>query len=265
MSGHRTVLDTIAKATRARVAKAKTVEPEGALRARLDDAPAPRPFRELFVKNGLNVIAEIKRASPSEGQLAGDLDPASIAKGYADNGAAAISVLTEPEFFHGDLKDLEKVRDAVSSPLLNKDFLLDEYQILQARLAGADAVLLIVALLGARKLADMMGGARLLGLDTLVEVHDEEEMKIALGAGAGLVGVNNRNLKTMEVDLATSRALARYSDKAALISESGLKGRKDLEELAMLGYRGFLIGTHFIKSGRPGAALAEILVGEASP
>jgi len=254
-----TILDSIAEATRARVTAARDAEPESRLRARLDDAPVPRPFRELFLKHGWNVIAEIKRASPSEGLLAGDLDPASIAKEYADNGAVAVSVLTEPEFFHGDLKDLGTVRESVSLPLLNKDFLLEEYQILQARLAGADAVLLIVALLGARHLADMMKTARDLGLDTLVEVHDEEEMEIALDAGATLVGVNNRNLKTMEVDLGTSRALARYSDQAALISESGLKERKDVETLTMLGYRGFLIGTHFIKSGRPGAELAKFL------
>jgi indole-3-glycerol phosphate synthase len=187
-------------------------------------------------------------------------DPAAIAVAYERAGAAAVSVLTEPTFFDGDLEHLRAVRAAVGLPLLCKDFVVDPYQIWEARAAGADAVLLIVGALEQPALVDLLGAARQAELDALVEVHDERELDRALEAGADLVGVNNRNLRTLAIDLDTSRRLAsRLPAGAVAVAESGLRTAADLRELQSRGYRAFLIGERFMAADDPGAALAALL------
>jgi indole-3-glycerol phosphate synthase len=261
------VLADIAAATKRRLEREKARTPEAALRTMLSAQRQPRDFRGALGPGGLKVIAEVKLASPSEGALGSGLGPAEVARAYCANGAAAISVLTEPDFFLGRIAHLTRIREQVPLPLLMKDFFLEAYQLLQARVFGADCALLIVALLGKEKLRAMLREAGELGLDALVEVHDERELEAALEAGALLIGVNNRDLRTLQVDLDVSRRLAPLGVKggALLISESGLRSRAQLEELAALGYRGFLVGTHLIKSGRPGDALAALLGREPAP
>jgi indole-3-glycerol phosphate synthase len=212
-----------------------------------------------------NVIAECKRRSPSRGVLAADYDPVAIARQYEAGGAAAISVLTEPTFFDGALEHLAAVRQAVRLPLLRKDFIVDEYQLLEARANGADAALLIVAALQQADLGRLQRRAWDLGLATLVEVHDEEELTRAIDSGARIIGVNNRNLRTLSVDVAASRRLgARIPADVVGVSESGLTSRADLEELAAQGYKAFLIGERFMTAPDPAKAIAELLGGRES-
>jgi indole-3-glycerol phosphate synthase len=214
-------------------------------------------LRNALQTNGLNVIAEFKRKSPSKGIIRADADAKSMAQSYADGGAAAVSVLTEEDYFGGSLTDLRAVKSAINLPVLRKDFLFDEYQIYEAAGAGADAVLLIVASLDDPTLARLRELAEdELGVDALVEVHDEGEMKRAAAAGAKLIGVNNRNLQTFEVSLATSLELASKAPSGSiLISESGLRNAKDLAMLKDKGYRGFLIGESLMRADSPAEAL----------
>jgi indole-3-glycerol phosphate synthase len=208
----------------------------------------------------VNVIAECKRRSPSRGVLRADYDPAAIASGYAAAGAAAISVLTEPTFFDGSLDHLRAVRHAVDAPLLRKDFIVSEYQLLEARAAGADAALLIVAALTPEALDRLASAAAALGLDTLVEVHDERELDAAIGAGARIIGVNNRNLRTLQVDVhASERLISCIPGDLIAVSESGLKTPEELRRLTALGYRAFLIGERFMTEPDPGASLARFV------
>jgi indole-3-glycerol phosphate synthase len=208
----------------------------------------------------VNVIAECKRRSPSRGVLKADYDAPSIARAYEAAGAAAISVLTEPTFFDGSLDDLAAVRAAVGVPDLRKDFVVSEYQQFEARAAGADAVLLIVAALAPDELRRLLKQAAALGLDVLVEVHDGGELDVAVGAGAALIGVNNRNLRTLAVDVRASEDLiARMPSGIVAVSESGLKSAGDLVRLGRLGYRAFLIGERFMTDPDPGAALRVLL------
>jgi indole-3-glycerol phosphate synthase len=208
----------------------------------------------------INVIAECKRRSPSRGVLRAEYDPVAIARGYADAGAVAISVLTEPTFFDGSLEHLAAVRAAVGVPLLRKDFVVSEYQLLEAKAAGADAVLLIVAALRPAELKVLHDHARRHGLDVLVEAHDATELSIAIDAGARIIGVNNRNLRTLQVDVNASAALiARMPADVIAVSESGLKSAADIARLKGLGYKAFLIGERFMTAADPGAALAELL------
>jgi indole-3-glycerol phosphate synthase len=209
-----------------------------------------------------NVIAECKRRSPSRGVLAADYDPVAIARKYEAGGAVAISVLTEPTFFDGALEHLAAVRQAVALPLLRKDFIVDEYQLIEARASGADAALLIVAALKQADLVRLQRRAWELGLAALVEVHDEEELTRAIDSGARIVGVNNRNLRTLTVDVAASRTLGACIPADVVgVSESGLTSRADLEELAGQGYRAFLIGERFMTAPDPATAIAELLGG----
>jgi len=209
-----------------------------------------------------NVIAECKRRSPSRGVLAPQYDPVTIARQYESGGAAAVSVLTEPTFFDGALEHLSAVRQAVGLPLLRKDFIVDEYQLLEARANGADAALLIVAALDQRDLVRLQTRAWDLGLAALVEVHDEEELARALDSGARIIGVNNRNLRTLAVDVDASRKLgARIPAGVVGVSESGLTSRAELEELSGQGYRAFLIGERFMTAADPAKAIAELLEG----
>jgi indole-3-glycerol phosphate synthase len=220
-----------------------------------------RGFRSALTRTDrINIIAECKRRSPARGVLRADYDPAAIAQSYETAGAAAISVLTEPTFFDGALEHLAAVRDAVALPLLRKDFIVDEYQCLEARLAGADAVLLIVAALTQPRLRSLLTCAHALGLDALVEVHDEDELERAMAVDADLIGVNNRNLRTMEVDIAASRRMAAAIPRDVVaVAESGLRTAADLRELRALGFRAFLIGERFMAAADPGAALREVL------
>ena len=208
------------------------------------------------------MIAECKRRSPSRGVLRTDYDPVAIATGYAAAGAAAISVLTEPAFFDGSLDHLRAIRAAVDVPVLRKDFVVSEYQLLEALAAGADAVLLIVATLQPHELVHLVGRAAAYGLDALVEVHTAAELDPALDAGARIIGVNNRNLRTLEVDVQASELIiGRVPRDVVAISESGLKRPSDLDRLRALGYRAFLIGERFMTKADPGAELRTFLHG----
>jgi indole-3-glycerol phosphate synthase len=258
------LLATIVAATR-RIVEVRTArEPMASLVRRAEVRPASngRFGAELRRTDRFNVIAECKRRSPSRGVLRVDYDPVAIATGYAVAGAAAISVLTEPSFFDGSLDHLSAVRAAVDIPLLRKDFVVSDYQLLEARAAGADAVLLIVAALEPSELVDLLARANEWGLDALVEVHALEELERAIDAGARIIGVNNRNLRTLHVDVHASEALIdRMPREVVAISESGLRTAVDLVRLSARGYGAFLIGERFMSEPDPGAALRELLDG----
>lgn len=260
------LLATIVAATRRIVEVRSEREPLAAVAARAERTPPPSGrFRHaLDRRDRLNVIAECKRRSPSRGVLRVDYDAATIARGYDEAGAAAISVLTEPTFFDGSLDDLIRVRATVRVPVLRKDFIVSEYQLLEARAAGADAVLLIVAALSPEQLRRLHESAAALGLDAIVEVHDQAELTVAIDAGATIVGVNNRNLRTLAVDVHASEDLAARMPKGILaISESGLRSADDLKRLRGLRYQAFLIGERFMTQPVPGTALKELLQGSA--
>jgi indole-3-glycerol phosphate synthase len=220
--------------------------------------PDGRRFREAIARDGrVNVIAECKRRSPARGVLARSYAPGEIARVYERAGAAAISVITEPTFFDGALAHLEAVRAATSLPLLRKDFVLDEYQLYEARAAGADAVLLIVAMLDDRSLGRLARCAADLGLAALVEVHSSLEIEAARDAGADIIGVNSRDLRTLAVDVRVCDALIQQAPRGCvMVAESGMRRREDLERLAACGYRAFLIGEFLMTAPDPAAALA---------
>ncbi len=215
---------------------------------------------ELRRKDRYNVIAECKRRSPSKGVLSQTYNPSDIAFSYANAGAVAISVLTEPAFFDGSLEHLEAVRRAVELPVLRKDFIVTDYQLLEACVAGADAVLLIAAILEAAELRHLMRQAKSYGLAVLTEVHDAEELSRSLESGADVVGVNNRDLRTFEVDLEASEVLMQQIPKdVTAVAESGLNNATDLIRLRRAGYHAFLIGGAFMRRPVPGEALANLL------
>jgi indole-3-glycerol phosphate synthase len=258
------LLATIVAAARRITAVRREREPLAALLRRAE-ARQPRPgvFRAALARTDrVNVIAECKRRSPSRGVLREDYDPVAIAQAYAAAGAAAISVLTEPTFFDGALDHLAAVRAAVDTPLLRKDFIVSEYQLLEARANGADAALLIVGALTPVELKQLASCADALGLDTLVEVHDAEELAVAIDSGARVIGVNNRNLRTLTVDVhASETVIARMPRDVVAVSESGLSKPEDLIRLGALGYRAFLIGERFMASADPGEALRALITG----
>lgn len=258
------LLRTIVAATRRSVETRAAAEPLAGLARRVGTLPArPGAFRQALARTDrTNVIAECKRRSPSRGLLRPSYDPATIARGYEAAGAAAISVLTEPTFFDGSLDHLRAVREAVALPILRKDFIVEEYQLFEARLAGADAVLLIVAALDVLTLHRLLGRAQGLGLDVLVEVHDADEQAVAIEAGAGIIGVNNRNLRDLTVSIETSyRLIEAMPEGVVAVSESGLKSGDDLRKLRVAGYRGFLLGERLMTSPDPGTALRAVLAG----
>jgi len=262
MSATADLLEAIVAATRGRVEAATVREPRSVLERRaMSRTPDAGAFAERLARSGsINVIAECKRRSPSRGVLRAAYDPVSIATGYERAGAAAISVLTEPGFFDGSLEHLAAVRRVVRIPLLRKDFIVDEYQLLEARAAGADAILLIVAALDDRTLVTLSKAADQLGLAALVEVHSTDECRRAIDAGAAIIGVNNRDLRTLQVDLDASRQVAELLPKSVIgISESGLKTPADLRAMKALGYRAFLMGERFMIEPDPGAALATLI------
>lgn len=262
-SGTPDLLQAIVAATARTIESRREREPDTVLEARAMEARVPRGdlFEAALSRPGhVNVIAECKRRSPSKGVLAHDYDPARIAKAYTDGGAAAISVLTEPSFFDGDLAHLRAVRAVTPLPLLRKDFTIDRYQLLEARANGADAVLLIVAALDQSTLTRLQAEAWGLGLAVLVEVHDDAELARAVSAGARLIGVNNRNLRTLAVDVDASRRLAALMPRSAVgVSESGLSSREELRALSALGYRAFLMGERFMTDADPARALAAMV------
>ena len=221
----------------------------------------PHRLRQALLNDGINVIAEFKRRSPSKGVIRADADLKQVAKSYEAGGAAAISVLTEEDYFSGSLDDLRQVKKSVDIPLLRKDFIFDEYQVYESAAAGAEAVLLIVAALDDNQLVSLRELAEdELGMDALIEVHTREEMQRAIACGANVIGVNNRNLHTFEVSLETSLSLAKEAPQGAvLISESGLNNSTDLARLRDAGYHGFLIGESLMRSQNPGAALRDLL------
>jgi indole-3-glycerol phosphate synthase len=256
------LLRTIVAATRRIVETRRDKEPQAALERRAAAAsPGGARFEAaLGMADRVNVIAECKRRSPSKGVLADGYDPARIAAQYEQGGAAAISVLTEPAFFDGSLEHLSAVRSRVGLPLLRKDFIVEEYQLFEARAAGADAVLLIVAALEQQDLVALQARAWELGLATLVEVHDEAELARAIDSGARVIGVNNRNLRTLKVDVEASDRLASRMPRGVIgVSESGLKSREELDRLAAAGYRAFLIGERFMTDPDPAGAIRDLV------
>jgi indole-3-glycerol phosphate synthase len=250
-------LEKILKARRERIsANKRLVDPHRLRESALNVRSGAKPFRfgdTLRNSDSINIIAEIKRGSPSKGLINEDIDVMEVARNYEKGGACAISVLTEETFFKGSLEDLRCVRAAVNLPILRKDFIIDEFQIFEAAEAGADAILLIVAALDAAELARLRGIAREeFGLDVLVEVHDANEMETAASVGADFIGVNNRNLHTFDVSLDVSRELIKHKPSGALmIAESGITSRGEILELKSLGFDGFLVGETLMRSGNP--------------
>lgn len=217
-------------------------------------------FRASLASPGVRIIAECKRRSPSRGVLRAEYDPVAIARGYETAGAAAISVLTEPTFFDGSLDHLRSVRQSVSTPLLRKDFIVTDYQVVEAVASGADAVLLIVAALDDAALARLLALATDLGLASLVEVHDAAELGRALAAGAAIVGVNSRNLRTLAVNQATLDDLGpKIPSGVVAVAESGLRTPDDLRRLAAIRYDAFLIGERFMTVPDPGEGLRALV------
>jgi indole-3-glycerol phosphate synthase len=235
----------------------KLEEWEGSAEARL---AARRDFRAALAVRSPAIIAEAKSASPSKGVLSVDYDAARIARAYERGGAAALSVLTDESFFQGCLADLEKARDATSLPVLRKDFTVSERQILEAAAHGADAILLIAAILSEREIRDFRETAARWRMAALVEVHNRRELDCAIAAGSDLIGVNNRDLTTFEVTLETSLRLAEHMPAGVLrVSESGIHDAHDIARLREAGYTAFLVGEHLMKSGDPAAALARLV------
>jgi len=256
-----TILADILARKRAEVAASRGTAPLAALRARPLYAVPRRGFRAALAAHPAPaVIAELKRQSPSRGRIRDDYDPAAIARGYAAAGATALSVLTDEPFFGGALEHLEAARAACPLPCLRKDFLVDPYQVEEARGAGADCVLLIVAAVSDATARELMAAAEEAGLDVLVEVHDEAELERAAALGATLVGVNNRDLGTFTVSLATTERLApRIPRGAILVAESGIRSAADVRRMVRVGARAVLVGEAFMERPDPGAALAEWL------
>ena len=250
------VLDDIVAGVREDLLRRQSEVPENELRARLLDVPPARDPMPSFRQPGSSVIAEVKRRSPSKGELAGIPDPAALATAYERGGAATISVLTEERRFGGSLADLRAVRGAVDIPVLRKDFVVEPYQLLEARAAGADLVLLIVAALPGDALVRLHDVARELGLTVLVEVHDEPEVERAVALGAPLVGVNARNLKTLDVDPATFAKLAPLlPGEVVKVAESGVSGPHDVHRHVTEGADVVLVGEALVRDGDPEGAV----------
>jgi indole-3-glycerol phosphate synthase len=254
------ILERIVAARRRALAEAKQATPTAKLEERAAAAPPVHDFAASLCREGINIIAELKKASPSRGVLRAAYNPAALAPALERAGAAALSVLTEPEFFHGGLEDLQLARTVSSLPLLRKDFLFDPYQLYEARAVGADAFLLIAAILTPVELRQLLTLGRELGMAALVEVHTAAELERALAAGGEIFGVNNRDLKTFEVNLETSlRLVEAIPDECVAVSESGLRSREDLERLRAAGFDAFLIGEHLMQAAEPDNALRKLL------
>lgn len=251
-------LDQLLASTRARVEATRGKIDEAALEQRIASVDAPRGFAAALSGEGISVVAEIKRATPRAGALDLDLDATRLAAAYASGGAAAISVLTEPDYFKGSIEDLQAARSA-GLPVLRKDFPVDELQVLESRAAGADAVLIIVRILGP-ELGRLVAAVSALGMDALVEVHDEADLERALEAGATLVGVNHRDLETFDVDPERTAKLAPLLPAGTiLVALSGVSRRAEVEELAAAGADAILVGESLVTASDPAAKLRELL------
>jgi indole-3-glycerol phosphate synthase len=260
------ILSRIVERRREAIAHRKRVLPEVALKLAVQKkAPPVRDFAAALSRDGLNVIAELKKASPSRGMLRADYHPAELAPGLEASGAAALSVLTEEEFFQGSLADLKDVSKASKIPVLRKDFIVDPWQVWEARAAGADAFLLIVAILDDAALRGLLELGHRLKMESLVEVHSGGELTRALDAGAKIIGVNNRDLRTFEVKLETSLQLAELiPENCIAVSESGIRTHGDLERLHAAGFDAFLVGEHLMTLPDPAAGLRELLRAKAA-
>ena len=258
-----TILGQILATKREEIAAAKPARPYADVEARAQAAAPPRGLTRALTRQPgepVRVLAEIKRASPSAGAIRAGADPAAIAAEYAGAGAAAISVLTDRQYFDGDLSFLARCRETVQVPLLRKDFIIDAYQIAEARAAGADAVLLIVAALSKAQLAELMQAADTFQLDALVEVHDAREAETALACGVQLLGVNHRDLKTFSIDMSLTGAIApMLPPGTVLVAESGIRTAADVKLLGAVGAHAVLVGEQLMRAPSPGAALRELL------
>jgi indole-3-glycerol phosphate synthase len=253
-------LSTIVEHVKSQVEQRQREVPAPVLRERPLFQTPTRGFARNLEGDSRRIIAEIKRASPSKGLIRNDCEPVAIAQEYASHGASAISVLTEERFFQGSLLYLEQVRSAVHLPLLRKDFVVDPYQLIEARSYGADAVLLIAALLDPSLLKELREQATALSLDSMVEVHTEMELNVAMKAGAQMVGINNRDLKTFEVNLATTETLAPLVPTGVLaVCESGIDSSQQMRRVETLGIHVFLIGESLMRAIEPGKKLRELL------
>lgn len=253
-------LEEVVERTRADVAARREVVPLEALQERLEPPPRGRPFSEALIQEGISLIAEMKRSSPSKGPIRPDATVTDIVRAYEAAGASACSVLTEPHWFGGSLDDLVEARAACDLPLLRKDFIVDPYQLAEARLAGADAVLLIVAALDPADLTSLQDQAGEIGLDCLVEVHDEDELETALECGAEIIGVNNRNLQTLDVDPDTAlRLLVDAPAGSIVVAESGITSNADVQRLEDAGVDAILVGEALMREDDPAAAVHALL------
>jgi len=260
------ILTEMVRNTERRLSRLITAESAARVRAAAEDAAPPRDFLNAIHSDTVQVIAEIKKASPSRGSIKADLDVAALSAEYQNSGAAAVSVLTDEDYFAGSLEDLRQVRAAVSLPVLRKDFIISPYQIYEARAAGADAILLIVGALYPSTLATMLKLTQDLGMAALVEVHTHQELDFALNSGAGIIGINNRDLNTLEVCLDIFMDLAyRVPPTCTLVSESGIHTRSDVEYVSAGGADAVLVGTSLVADASPGRALAGLLGVPAHP
>ena len=251
-----------------KIVRHKRLEVERCKRSDADDTfwqttpPPPRDFKTALRQSGMSAITEIKRRSPSKGRLRANVDVCEIARGYEQNGSAALSILTDREFFGGDDEDLQAARGAVALPVLRKDFTIDEYQIRAARQIGADAILLIARILEDTQISEFMSLARDLGMTSLVEVHDHRELERALNCAAEIIGINSRNLDTFEVDLETALKLKALIPTGRItVAESGIHTRADVERLDEAGFDAMLVGEALMRAPRPGDKLRELLGG----
>jgi indole-3-glycerol phosphate synthase len=261
-----TILDEIVASKRQEIAERRARVAEADLERRLSEAPPVRGFRAALGESGVAVIAEVKKASPSAGVIRADFDPVAIAETYARHGAACISVLTDTPYFQGELAYLSQIRAAVAPPLLRKDFILDRYQLLEARIAGADAVLLIAEVLTGSELPRLLAQTRELGMEALVELYDAENLERVLDSGARLIGINNRNLRTFVTRLEHTLELAgRVPADCCLVSESGIKTRADVLRLQAAGVRAVLVGETLMAAPDIGRKLEELRGVTASP
>ena len=261
------ILDEIVRNKRAELSERRRATPRGTLEARCRDLPPARDFDSALrpPPGEVRVIAELKKASPSRGVLAAEFDPEALARVYGRHGAAAISVLTDEKYFQGRLELLAAVRRVVAVPLLRKDFTIDEYQVWEARAAGADAVLLIVSILDDRMLIDLLAAAKGLGLGALVEIHTADELDRALAAGARGIGINNRNLKTFETSLDVTLALLpSIPPGPTVVSESGFFTAADVRRVVDAGAHAVLVGEALVRAEDPGAKLRELSLGAMS-
>lgn len=244
------------------IAAAREKTPTEILESRAVDRPACRDFLGALRQPGMRIITEVKKASPSAGVIRADFDPVAIATTYASHGADCISVLTDEHFFQGHLDFLARIHAAVDRPLLRKDFILDRYQLLQARVAGADAVLLIAEILPGVRLGELYREAVALGLDVVMELHDAEQLSRVLETGASLIGINNRDLRTFETRLDhTLRLCESIPSDRCVVSESGIKTHADLERLEAAGVQAVLVGESLMRASDIGSALEELRIG----